>query len=124
MKNLIKENKEDIEVVLKKYKMYIFVNMCILLLLLFIVNILYFLLNNNHIKGITYKVVYMNITLICLSFITQSSLINLLYEKLSKYKKYDWNIFKDYLTFSTNLLSLTLVVLMIASVYIIPVLYK
>lgn len=124
MKNLIKENKEDIEVIVKKYKMYIFVNMCILLLLLFIVNILYFLLNNNHIKGITYKVVYMNITLICLSVIIQSSLINLLYEKLSKYKKYDWNIFKDYLTFSTNLLSLTLVVLMIASVYIIPVLYK
>lgn len=124
MKNLIKENKEDIEVVLKKYKMYIFANMCILLILLFIVNILYFLLNNNHIKGITHKVVYMNITLICLSVITQSSLINLLYEKLTKYKKYDWNIFKDYLTFSTNLLSLTLVVLMIASVYIIPVLYK
>lgn len=124
MKNLIKENKEDIEVVLKKYKMYIFVNMCILLLILFIVNILYFLLNNNYIKGITDKVVYMNITLICLSVITQSSLINLLYEKLSKYKKYDWNIFKDYLTFSTNLLSCTLVVLMIAFVNIVPILYK
>lgn len=124
MKNLIKENKEDIEVVLKKYKMYIFVNMCILLLILFIVNILYFLLNNNYIKGITDKVVYMNITLICLSVITQSSLINLLYEKLSKYKKYDWNIFQDYLTFSTNLLSCTLVVLMIAFVNIVLVLYK
>lgn len=124
MKNLIKENKEYIKVILKKYKMYIFVNMCILLFVLFTVNVLYFLLNNNHIKGTTYKVIYMNITLICLSIVIQSNLINLLHKKLEKHKNCDWDVFRDYLTFSANILVLTLIVLMIAFVSIVTILYK